>query len=82
MALTELVLGPIVQMMEVRRRLRSGASSVLSWASHSIRPPSWRWSRAVAAIVGVVYSRNVFGSGVVEGQADVQKKSEGEVWSL
>jgi hypothetical protein len=50
MASTELVFGPMVQTIEVRRRLRSGWYAVSSCASHSILPLSWRWSRAVAIV--------------------------------
>jgi len=64
MASTEFVLGPIVQMIDVRRRLRAGEKAVSSWASQSILPPSWRWSRAVAAILtlfrfGVCFKRPI-----------------------
>jgi len=42
----ELVLGPMVPMMEVRRYSLAGVYSVLSWLSHSIRVrPALRWSR-------------------------------------
>jgi hypothetical protein len=48
----ELVLGPMVPMMEVRRYSLAGWYSVFSCESHSIRVrPAFRWSRALAMSV-------------------------------